>query len=67
VTILDPSFNTVYNRFFNVNSNNFGGTVTVTDPGFCGAVTAPGDDTNYVSANISTSPLVSGTLPPPAS
>ena len=64
VTILDPSFNTVYNNFFNVNSNNFGGTITVTDPGFCGSVTASGGDTGYVSANIAAAPLVSGTLPP---
>jgi hypothetical protein len=66
VTILDPSFNTVYNNNFNVNTSNFGGTITVTDPGFCGAVTAPGGDTGYVSANISAGVLVSGTLPPPS-
>jgi hypothetical protein len=66
VVILDPFFNPVYTPFFGVNTSNFGGTITVTDPGFCGAVTNPSGDTGYVSANISASPLVSGTLPPPS-
>lgn len=65
VTILNTGFGVVYSNQFNVNTSNFGGTITVTDPGFCAAVTAAGGDTGYVSANITTGPLVSGTLPPP--
>lgn len=64
VTVLNTGFGVVYSNSFGVNSNNFGGTVTATDPGFCGAITSASGDTGYVSANIVAGPLVSGTLPP---
>jgi len=66
VTILNTGFGVVYNNQFNVNSSNFGGTITVTDPGFCAAITSSFGDTGYVSANITAGPQVSGTLPPPS-
>ena len=64
VTVLNTGFGVVYNHWLDVNSNNFGGTITATDPGFCGAITSASGDTGYVSANITAGPLVSGTLPP---
>jgi len=64
VNILNSSGGPVYNTWLDVNSNNFGGTITGTDSGFCGSVTAANGDTGYVSANIAAGLLVSGTLPP---
>jgi hypothetical protein len=62
VYVLDAGFNAVYPlTFLPVNSNNYGGTITTADPGFCADVTSA--PSGYVSANIVAAPQVSGTLP----